>query len=262
MPSLSDTAMATALACKLLRWRDGVSERFRQSLWQNMGAFASVPNTRVHFIDWLGVRCLPSPTSVSEAVAQMGRSGRPPFPSIKQKANTQAAMQERVTAAEAFFGQCLCSSTRRAHDTAVDSLEEFRRKNNIEKMTLVGHSIGGYINSAYSIKYPERINRLVLISPAGVPKSPYRSNLKDDSDATPQEQKQTADAFAEEVMPASSAGAELPEAPKTWWSYLWEQGSLSPFSLLRASSFMAPSLMSRYANRRFSSFDADTQRDL
>ena len=37
----------------------------------------------------------------------------------------------------------------------------------IGKMYLVGHSFGGYLATCYAEKYPERIEKLVLLSPAG-----------------------------------------------------------------------------------------------
>lgn len=51
----------------------------------------------------------------------------------------------------------------------VESLESWRKKNNIDKMILAGHSMGGYLSVAYSEKYPERVERLILLSPVGVP---------------------------------------------------------------------------------------------
>lgn len=51
----------------------------------------------------------------------------------------------------------------------VESLEEWRKAHKIDKMVLGGHSMGGYLATAYAEKYPERIDRLILISPAGVP---------------------------------------------------------------------------------------------
>ena len=38
----------------------------------------------------------------------------------------------------------------------VESVEEWRREVNIAQFILLGHSLGGYIATAYAIKYPER----------------------------------------------------------------------------------------------------------
>mmetsp|Transcript_7931 Transcript_7931/g.11316 ORF Transcript_7931/g.11316 Transcript_7931/m.11316 type:complete len:449 (+) Transcript_7931:1-1347(+) len=54
-------------------------------------------------------------------------------------------------------------------DFFVESLEAWRKANNIKKMILGGHSMGGYFSVAYCEKYPEHVERLILISPAGVP---------------------------------------------------------------------------------------------
>ena len=44
----------------------------------------------------------------------------------------------------------------------VSSIEKWRECMKIEKMILLGHSFGGYLSTAYSIKYPERIEHLIL----------------------------------------------------------------------------------------------------
>merc|ERR1711865_1164245 len=54
----------------------------------------------------------------------------------------------------------------------VDSLEYWRAANNIDKMVLAGHSMGGYLSVAYCEKYPQRVDRLLLLSPAGIPDDP------------------------------------------------------------------------------------------
>ena len=51
----------------------------------------------------------------------------------------------------------------------VESLEAWREAKGLERMTLAGHSMGGYMAVAYSEKYPHRVDRLVLLSPVGVP---------------------------------------------------------------------------------------------
>lgn len=51
----------------------------------------------------------------------------------------------------------------------VESLEAWRAAHNIPKMVLGGHSMGGHFSVAYCERYPERVERLILISPVGVP---------------------------------------------------------------------------------------------
>ena len=49
----------------------------------------------------------------------------------------------------------------------IDSIEQWREKVGIDEFILVGHSFGGYIATLYCEKYQKRVNRLVLLSPAG-----------------------------------------------------------------------------------------------
>jgi pimeloyl-ACP methyl ester carboxylesterase len=60
-------------------------------------------------------------------------------------------------------------STGTAEDFFVESLEAWRSENKIERMILAGHSFGGYMSVAYCERYPERVERLLLLSPVGVP---------------------------------------------------------------------------------------------
>jgi cardiolipin-specific phospholipase len=73
-----------------------------------------------------------------------GRSSRPTF----------HPLDDSVRATEAVF---------------VESLEAWRHAHDIDKMVLAGHSMGGYLSIAYCEAYPERVERLILISPVGVP---------------------------------------------------------------------------------------------
>lgn len=52
-------------------------------------------------------------------------------------------------------------------DQYIESIEKWRQQMNIEKMILLGHSFGGFLSTAYAIKYPERIDHLILGDPWG-----------------------------------------------------------------------------------------------
>ena len=60
-------------------------------------------------------------------------------------------------------------SVESAEEWFVESLEAWRKENEINKMVLLGHSFGGYMSVAYAERYPERVERLLLLSPVGVP---------------------------------------------------------------------------------------------
>lgn len=60
-------------------------------------------------------------------------------------------------------------SVETAEDFFVQSLEAWREKNQIDTMILAGHSMGGYLSVAYCERYPERVEKLILLSPVGVP---------------------------------------------------------------------------------------------
>ncbi|KAJ2460335.1 hypothetical protein GGF42_000900 [Coemansia sp. RSA 2424] len=104
--------------------------------YRNYRDLGQVPGWDVYAIDWLG----------------MGRSSRPAYKSRRSEGE-----DKRVSHAEAFF---------------VESLEEWRKRMGIDKMVLCGHSFGGYMNSVYALKYPQHVEKLVLVSPIGVPEAP------------------------------------------------------------------------------------------
>ncbi|KAL2445521.1 putative cardiolipin-specific deacylase 1, mitochondrial [Exophiala dermatitidis] len=164
----------------------------------------------------------------------MGRSSRPPF---KIKAKTR---EEQIKEAEAWF---------------VDSLEEWRVKRKIDKMTLVGHSMGGYMAVCYALKYPGHLNKLILASPVGIPEDPYATHaaMPEPPESTLQNEF-TQDQSTETVgrSNASNGSAPTPRRPlPKWLTYLWD-ANVSPFSFVRWSGPLGPRLVSGWTSRRFS----------
>ncbi len=51
--------------------------------------------------------------------------------------------------------------------TYVDFLDKFLAGLKVERATLVGNSLGGWIAAAYALKYPSKVERLVLVDAAG-----------------------------------------------------------------------------------------------
>lgn len=180
----------------------------------------------------------------------MGRSSRPPF-RIQSKTREQ-----QITEAEDWF---------------VDSLEEWRKKRNIEKMTLVGHSMGGYMAVCYALKYPGHLNKLILASPVGIPEDPNATQAampeppestlqheftQDQETETRQtdnnnflNQQKKADQASQ--MPPGPDGKPPPRRTPKWLTYLWD-ANISPFSFVRWTGPLGPRLVSGWTSRRFS----------
>lgn len=50
----------------------------------------------------------------------------------------------------------------------IADIERIRKILDQEKITLIGHSYGGFIATLYAAEFPQHVNRLILIAPAGV----------------------------------------------------------------------------------------------
>lgn len=192
-----------------------------------------------YFVDWLG----------------MGNSSRPPFDIKGQTAS------EKVEETERFF---------------TESLETWRIGHGIEKMILVGHSMGGYLSAVYAMQYPERVEKLLLVSPVAIPENPFASN--DDAEVYNSVASSAVHAVMDEP-PLSNVTNEVlqtqeettglepsrPSKPKNplprFITFLWEQ-NVTPFSLLRLSGPLGPKLMSFWSSRRFSTLPPETFRAL
>ncbi|KAE8134096.1 Alpha/Beta hydrolase protein [Aspergillus pseudotamarii] len=214
--------------------------------YKNFEPLSRLKGWQLHALDLLG----------------MGRSTRPPF-RIKAKDREDAI--------------------REAEDWFVDALEEWRVKRKIDRFTLLGHSLGGYMAVAYALKYPGRLNKLILASPVGIPEDPYAVSADMPSESTmanefSQDQRKIAESASsvppETIQkgdnnillkgpPTRSAASDRPPRrmiPK-WFAYLWE-ANISPFSLIRWAGPLGPRLVSGWTSRRFSHLPADEAKAL
>ena len=202
--------------------------------YKNFEGLSRVEGWKIYALDLLG----------------MGRSSRPPF-KVRGKDR-----QENITEAENWF---------------IDALEEWRIQRKIDRFTLLGHSLGGYMAVAYALKYPGHLKKLVLASPVGVPEDPYavHAAMPEPTESTvghefTQDQGETTkkpgdnnnflNAKAKRDQ-AEKSGAPSPRKPlPKWLTYLWD-ANISPFSLVRWAGPLGPRFVSGWTSRRFSHLD-------
>lgn len=225
--------------------------------WDSIANSAASTGRRTFFLDWLG----------------MGVSSRP-SPSLLASP-TGAPVEARVARAEHFF---------------LSSLESWRESVGLERLVLVGHSLGGYLASAYALRYPDRVSSLILVSPAGIPHGPDTpptglgprgqtgpggKEWKDGKPVETSSSRASLDAAADAAemeMHDPRSDAEMARAQQHQASLVrrsltkaflwgWEKG-LSPFSILRGLGPWGPLLVGKYSSRRFASQDPADIRDL
>jgi len=114
---------------------------------------ASDKVSRVLLFDWLG----------------MGGSDRPPT-----KASPRIPL---IPCCDSRF------STTQAVDFFIDSFEAWVKAQKLDNFTLVAHSLGGYAAARYALKYPGRLNNLILASPVGFPTHPTDSLNRSELDS-------------------------------------------------------------------------------
>ena len=73
--------------------------------------------------------------------------------------------------------------TSQSADFFVDSLREFCVQEQLSSFTFVGHSLGGLLATEYAMKFPDDVERLFLLSPAGFPSPPPGATAVNASEA-------------------------------------------------------------------------------
>jgi len=196
----------------------------------SLARWAGTRGTSVYAVDWLG----------------MGRSARVPF-RVRAKRDD---IPGRVYEAESFF---------------VDALEEWRERAGLERMTLIGHSLGAYFSAVYALRYPERVHRLILLSPAGVPHDPNNtvpSREMLDRQVTGEDGAEVADSSRLAALEQEQRAEKRRESlGRRVFTHLWEEG-WSPFQVVRSSLFWGPMLVGKYSSRRFGALNEDETRDM
>jgi cardiolipin-specific phospholipase len=193
--------------------------------YKNFESLSRRPGWKIYALDMLG----------------MGRSSRPSF-RIHAKDR-----QGKITEAENWF---------------IDALEEWRKEKKLEKFTLLGHSLGGYMATAYALKYPGRLQKLILASPVGIPEDPYAVNA---DMPEPMDSSVENEVLQDQSTSINGASAKKPEAPRRplpkWLTYLWD-ANVSPFSVIRWAGPLGPRLVSGWTSRRFSQMPVEEQQAL
>lgn len=214
--------------------------------YKNFEPLTRVPGWKLYALDMLG----------------MGNSKRPNF-----RINAKDP-QEKIAEAESWF---------------VDALEEWRKIRKIEKFTLLGHSLGGYLAVSYALKYPGHLNKLILASPVGIPEDPYAVNaaMPEPGESTmenefTQEQENIVNPSGASVdnnnfMNAKDKSAATQGTGTTngvarrpipgWLVWLWD-ANVSPFSFVRLTGPLGPRFVSGWTARRFNHLPSEESQTL
>ncbi|BDA40726.1 probable (Lyso)-N-acylphosphatidylethanolamine lipase at C-terminar half [Coccomyxa sp. Obi] len=158
----------------------------------------------MHTISGRAGRC-----AADGAAARVWRGGRLLFLQHRQAAEVSGADK-------GGSGGLLCGA-----------LAKWREAMGMEKVILVGHSLGGYLAASYALQHPEHVQHLVLVGPAGVP--------QDNVESRPRPQ-----------VNRWSMRGQLYHLSHT----LWEAGA-TPGTLIRGLGPWGPSLIQKYARNRF-----------
>jgi pimeloyl-ACP methyl ester carboxylesterase len=119
-------------------------------------------------------------------------------------------------------------TTAEAESFFVESLEKWREAAGIDKMVLMGHSMGGYISATYALRYPERVQHLIMVCPAGVGRRPEDWTLP-----------------AQLRNPWTFKGQLYRAAVAAW------NGGLTPGAMIRASGPLGRRIVEGYTRNRF-----------
>jgi len=120
--------------------------------------------------------------------------------------------------------------------------------------------------TAYALKYPGRLNKLILASPVGIPEDPYAINAEmpgpEMSGLQNEFTEDQEDIVNGKADKAKAAAKEPPKRPfPKWLTYLWD-ANVSPFGIVRWAGPFGPRLVSGWTSRRFANLPAEESQAL
>ncbi|XP_030629756.1 (Lyso)-N-acylphosphatidylethanolamine lipase isoform X2 [Chanos chanos] len=112
-----------------------------------------------------------------------------------------------------------------AEEQFVSSIEQWREVLGLDRMILLGHSLGGYLATSYAIQYPERVSHLILVDPWGFPERPK-----------PQP----------EASEDKGSATKRPTIPRWVKAVASVAGYFNPLAIIRAAGPWGPGLVNRF----------------
>ena len=132
------------------------------------------------------------------------------------------------------------NSTEETIDFFIESIEEWRKYNGLNSFHLLGHSFGGYLSCCYTLKHPDQVQSLLLLSPGGI----TERNSEEEQE------------YIYQIYSRASFQKRM------FLKFLKFSASkqVTPHSIIRNSSFIGQYLAKKLINSKFS-FDKETHED-
>ena len=138
---------------------------------------------------------------------------------------------------------------------------------------------GAYLSTAYALRYPKHVSRLILLSPCGVRRN---QDAIDAAEESTDSNSINGSFSTASVAQSSLAGSTTREAVKSkraalkaaanenkekqsrflrFFFWAWNEG-WTPFQVVRSTLFLGPLLVGKYSSRRFPTLSEDDVRDM
>jgi len=119
--------------------------------------------------------------------------------------------------------------------------------------------LGGYLSVNYCLKYPSHVDKLILVSPVGVPNNPYetKNNIEFDPAVTDPPDTTIQSEFSQPQGATSRSAIQETRPLPRWITLLWEN-NFSPFMFVRIP-MVGPKFASGWTTRRFAQLPTEEE---